>query len=275
MSRLVDGVPVRLLGCPFPPHAADFIGQVVDGHPAASVPRAAARSTHPALAVGPRGAARQQRGGRQLGVREIGAEMVAKDARQRLAVRQRDGDGAVEPSRPDDRRVETAGVVAGPHHDHALAPLHAVQFLQQAVDHLDAVVAVLVREPGPVAERVDLVDEQDGGRGRTRLGEGRTHRLEQVAQMPRRLPAAERSDDQRHAARTGERLGEGGLAGARRTGEQHAPIDCGPRQGSAPVSVQVARQRPAPGDGLVHAVQVVEGQGRRFRLDVEQPAQAG
>ena len=105
--------------------------------------------------------------------------------------------------------------------------VEAVHLDEQLVERLLALV-VATAEPGAAvtADRVDLVDEHDRGRGGLRL-------LEQVAHA-RCADADEHLDEvgpadreERHAGLTRDRLGEQRLAGAGRAEEQHALRDLG------------------------------------------------
>ena len=133
-----------------------------------------------------------------------------------------DDDLAVEPARPEQRRIEHVGPVGGGDEDHAVVRLEAVHLDQQLVEGLLPLV-VPAAEPGAAmpADRIDLVDEDDAGRVRLPL-------LEQVAHAAR-ADADEHLDEvgarhreERPSRLAGHRLGEQRLAGARRSDQQRA-----------------------------------------------------
>ena len=86
-------------------------------------------------------------------------------------------DLAVEAAGPQERRIEHFGPVGGRHHDHAVLRLETVHLGQQLVEGL---FPFLVRAHGagagpPAADGVELVDEDDAGRGLLGLLEQVTH----------------------------------------------------------------------------------------------------
>ncbi len=133
-----------------------------------------------------------------------------------------DRDVAVEPSGPQQRRIERFGPVRGRHHDHAAVRAEAVHLDQQRVERLLAlVVSADHAAAAGLAQGVQLVDEDDAGG----LGLGL---LEHVAD-PRGADADEHLDEVRageakegDARLAGDRLGQQRLARARRADQQHA-----------------------------------------------------
>ena len=134
----------------------------------------------------------------------------------------------VEAAGPQQRRVEDVGTVGGGDQDHAALDVEAVHLDQQLVQGLLALV-VAAAEAGPAvpADRVDLVDEDDG-RG---VGLGL---LEQVAD-PGGADTDEHLDEvragdrvERHARLAGHGAGQQRLAGSGRPVQQHALGDLGP-----------------------------------------------
>ena len=88
-----------------------------------------------------------------------------------LLVRQGDLDVAVEPPGAQERRVEDLRAIRRREHHHAGRPIEPVHLREQLVQRLLAF--VVRREPGaaPLADRVDLVDEDDRGCPLLRVGE--------------------------------------------------------------------------------------------------------
>ena len=108
------------------------------------------------------------------------------------------------------------------HDDDALARVEAVHLGEQLVERLLALlVAAHRRLDADLAERVELVDEDDAGRLGLGLGEEVAH--------ARRADADEHLDElraaqaeERHVGLAGDRARQQRLAGARRADEQHA-----------------------------------------------------
>ncbi|MCY1421289.1 hypothetical protein D9M71_369400 [compost metagenome] len=148
--------------------------------------------------------------------------MYLEDGHPSLAVRTVDHDLAVEAAGAQQRRVEDFRAVGGGQQHHAFARVEAVQFGEQLVEGLLLlVVAAEGAHATHLAQRIQLVDEDDAGRRLTRL-------LEQVAD-PRGADADEHLDEFRtgngekwHAGLAGHRLGHQGLAGAGRADQQDA-----------------------------------------------------
>ncbi|GAA3298777.1 hypothetical protein GCM10020295_35220 [Streptomyces cinereospinus] len=138
-----------------------------------------------------------------------------------LHVRAVDGDLPVEAAGAQQRRVEDVGPVRRGDEDHAALDVEAVHLDEQLVEGLLALVVAAAEAGAAVAaDRVDLVDEDDG-RG-VRLG-----LLEQVTD-PGGTDTDEHLDEvgtgdrvERHARLAGHGTREQRLAGAGRTVEQH------------------------------------------------------
>ena len=182
--------------------------------------------------VGQVGAAHSRRAPRHQREIDVGADLLVlavdlEDREALLEVGQRHNDLAVEAARAQQRGVEDVGAVGGRHHHDALGGLEAVHLRQHLVERLLPLV-VSAAEAGAAlaADRVDLVDEDDG---RGLLAGG----LEQVAHSAgadahehlHEVRAGDRQE--RHSGLTGHGAGQQGLAGARRTDEQHALGDAG------------------------------------------------
>ena len=126
------------------------------------------------------------------------------------------------PARAEQRRVEHLGAVGRAHDDHALARVEAVHLGQQLIERLLALLVAAERAlHAHLAERVELVDEDDAGR----LGFGL---LKQIADAGgadadehlHELGSAQA--EKRHVRLAGHRAREQRLAGARRADQQHA-----------------------------------------------------
>ena len=191
-----------------------------------------------------------------------------EDFRAPLAVRRLHGHAAVEAPGAQQRRVEHVGAVGGREHDDRLGGFEAVDFGEDLVERLLALVVGARhrhRALARAADRVELVDEDD--RRRRRLGLG-----EQVAHA-RRADADDRLDELRRGDREEGRVGlardgarEQRLAGAGRARQQHAV-------GHAPAEAAVALGISQEVDdlrqfrlGLVDAGHVVERDADLFRV---------
>ena len=127
----------------------------------------------------------------------------------------------VEPPCPQQRRIEDFGPVGGGQQDDADRGIEAVEFGKQLVQGLLLlVVAAEGAGRSAASERVELVDEDDAGRGLARL-------LEQIAD-----PGGADADEHLHELGAGNReecdpgfaghgAGEQGLAGAGRSDQQN------------------------------------------------------
>ena len=176
---------------------------------------------------GPRGDDLQLHVLRHLHVLDVDAQDFLAAADVRLG----DQHLAVEAARAEQGRIEHLGPVGRGHDDDALAAVEAVHLGEQLVERLLALfVAAHRRLDADLAERVELVDEDDAGR----LGFGL---VEQIAH-PGRADADEHLDElraaqaeERHRRLAGHRAREQRLAGAGRADEEHAlgdaPADAG------------------------------------------------
>ena len=129
---------------------------------------------------------------------------------------------AVETARPQQRRIEHVRAVGGRHQDHAFVRFKAVHLHQQLVEGLLALVVPAAQTGAAMAaDGVDFVDEDDAGRVLLAL-------LEQVAHAARahaheHLHEVRTGDgEERHVGFAGDRAGQQGLAGSRRSDQQHA-----------------------------------------------------
>ena len=129
---------------------------------------------------------------------------------------------AIEPSGPQQRRVEDFRPIGRGQEDDAGARIEAVEFGQELIERLLLLVgAAEAAGDAAAAQGVEFVDENDAGRGLARL-------LEQVAH-PRGADADEHLDEfgagnrkERHAGLAGDRLRQQRLAGSRRADQQDA-----------------------------------------------------
>ncbi len=103
------------------------------------------------------------------------AGVYLEDLLSALAVGRLNGDATVEPARAEQGLVEHVGPVRGCDHDHAgrrVEPVHLGEDLVQGLLPLVVAAAEAGRAGGTrAADRVELVDEHDGGRGRLCLRE--------------------------------------------------------------------------------------------------------
>ena len=106
-------------------------------------------------------------------------QALGVDPQDRLAtcpVRIAHGHLAIEASRAQERRVEHVRPVGGRDHDDIRLVVEAVHLDEQLVEGLLAlVIATAQAGPALAADRIDLVDEDDGGSGRLCLGEEVAH----------------------------------------------------------------------------------------------------
>lgn len=124
------------------------------------------------------------------------------------------------------RGVDLVRTVAGPTTTTPFRP--SAPSLKRRIDDLGAVMRVVVAEFFTITYRVDLVEEHDRRRLRTRVIKGRAHGLQHI---PRGAPSPaidDRSEDKMHVARPRQRLREGGLANARRAADQGAALPVPP-----------------------------------------------
>jgi len=140
----------------------------------------------------------------------------------------------VEPARPQQGRVQDLGPVRGGQHDHALVALEAVHLGEHLVERLLPLVdAAGGHGPAPrPADGVELVDEDDRGGHRLRLGEQVAHPA--GADADDRLDELRGRDrEERHPGLAGHRPGQQRLAGPGGPGQQHAAGDARAEPGVA------------------------------------------
>src|SRR5439155_26228109 len=134
----------------------------------------------------------------------------------------------VEPARTHQRRVENVRTVGRGHDDHALRRVESVHLDEELIEGLLALVVGTeprAHDPGAdLADRVDLIEEHEGGRLLLRL-------LEQLPN-PGRAETDEHLDElgaaheeERNVRLTGDRPCEQRLAAPRRTEQQHTLRD--------------------------------------------------
>jgi hypothetical protein len=164
-------------------------------------------------------------GGHRVEV-DVGAEpdllgVHREDRAPTELVRPIDEHVAIEAARAQERRVEDLGAVGRGHDDDAVARIEAVELDEQLVQRLLAVLVRVDPDAAHLAQRVELVDEDDA----RRLGLGLA---KQVADA-RRANADEHLDElgaadreERDPGLAGDRTGEQGLSGAGRADEEAA-----------------------------------------------------
>ena len=170
----------------------------------------------------------------------------------------------VEPAGPEQRRIERFRPVCRRQHDHAAIAAKAVHLDQQGVERLfPLVVATDHTRAASLAERVELVDEDDAGRFRGRL-------LEHVAD-PRRPHAHEhlhevaaRQPEEGHPRLARDRLGQKCLPCTRRADQQHTLGDVAAEHLIFFRVAQELHHFPQFLDRLVDASDVVEGDAEIF-----------
>ena len=132
-----------------------------------------------------------------------------------------DGDAAVKAARAQKRRVKRVRAVRCREHDDALVVIEAVHLGEELVQGLLALVVGREALVTPLANGIDLVDEDDAGRLLVRLLEevaylGGTSAHEHLDEL------GARDAEERHACLAGNCLGEERLTGTRRAYEQGA-----------------------------------------------------
>ena len=138
-----------------------------------------------------------------------------------LQIRPVDDDAPVEAARTQQRLIEDLGAVRRREDHNALARIKAVDLSQQLVERLFALVVAAKLGITGAANRVDLIDEDDGRGDLRRL-------LEQIAHTARadadehlhEVRAGDR--EERHVCLTGDGLCKQCFARARRADEQRA-----------------------------------------------------
>lgn len=74
--------------------------------------------------------------------------MDAKNLSQRLAVRQRNREVAVEAARADDCRVKSLRMITGTDNHNTLASADPIHELEKSIDDLDAVISMVAGKAG-------------------------------------------------------------------------------------------------------------------------------
>jgi len=152
--------------------------------------------------------------------------MDLQDGGALLQVRQRDLDLAVEPARPEQRRIQDLGTVRRGDDDDAGRRVEPVHLSQQLIERLLALVVGHETAAAPLTDRVDLIDEDDR---RCPLARA----LEEIAHA-RRAETDEQLDEaraghreERHTRLARDRARHQRLAGAGRAHHQNSPrADC-------------------------------------------------
>ena len=148
--------------------------------------------------------------------------MHVEDRAAALLGRQVDVQLGPEAAGAQDRRVERVEPVGGGDADHAAVGVEAVHLDEQLVERLLALVVAALRAAAALlAERVELVEEDDRGRVAARVGEqladaGGAAADEHLDEVGARHAV------ERHLGLAGQRLREQRLAGAGRAVEDHA-----------------------------------------------------
>ncbi len=148
--------------------------------------------------------------------------MYAQDLFAAANVGTRNHHAAIEAAGPQQRRIEHVRTVGGGDQDDAFVRLEAVHLDQQLVQGLLALVVSAAEACATMtADRVDFVDEDDAGSVLLAL-------LEQVADAAcahadeHLHEVRTRDAEERHVGFAGHRARQQGLAGSRRSDQQHA-----------------------------------------------------
>ena len=146
----------------------------------------------------------------------------------------------VEAARPGESRVQDVRPVGGGQHDDAAVLAEAGHLAEQGVEGAVALVAARAVVP-PLADGVDLIDEDDAAPGLGGPGEQLPHPRRAHAHIHfQKIRPAERIE--RHARLSSQRPGHEGLAGAGRAVEQHAPGQARSQSGVFPRMGQIVGQ---------------------------------
>ena len=133
-----------------------------------------------------------------------------------------DRDLPVKAPGPQQRRVQDVGAVGGRHDDDAVVRAEAVHFHQQLVQGLLALVVSAAQSGAPVAaDRIDLIDEDDGRGGFARGVEQVAHARGAHADVHLHKIRS-RDGVERDPGLPGHGLGQQGFTGTRRAHQQHA-----------------------------------------------------
>ena len=201
--------------------------QVAVGHRASSgAPGEERRLVDQIGEVGPGEPRRAAGDDAQVGAR-IDRNLAGVDAENGLAsleIRVADRDLTVEPSRPQQRRIEDVRTVGGGNHHDAAVRLEAVHLDQQLVERLLALFVAERAAAAAAADRVELVDEHDA--------RGMAAGIAEEAADARRAHARVHLDEvrpagkeERHAGFAGNRSRQECLARPRGADEQNALRD--------------------------------------------------
>ena len=156
-----------------------------------------------------------------VGTELLALRMDGKDRRALLQVRQGDLHLPVEPAGPEQRRVQGLGPVRGRHHHDAGRRIEAVHLRQQLVQGLLALVVGNDGATPACADRVDLIDEHDGGSTLPSLHEQVAHA--RCANADEDLDEGRAGDgEERNPGLAGDGSGHEGLARPGRADHQHA-----------------------------------------------------
>ncbi|MEE2952350.1 MAG: hypothetical protein VYD57_14045 [Pseudomonadota bacterium] len=102
-----------------------------------------------------------ERGRHQIDVRKLAAEACSQDACEFLGFGQPQFDDSVEPAWSKDSRIDPANVVGGAENEDARSIRNSIKLFQQAIYNLSAVVLMCMVEGRAIAERIELVDEEN------------------------------------------------------------------------------------------------------------------
>ena len=149
------------------------------------------------------------------------ARVDAEDGLASLQVGVADGHLAVEPARPQQRRIEDVRPVGGGDDDDAAVRLEAVHLDQQLVERLLALFVAERAAAAAAADGVELVDEHDARGMAAGVAEqaADARGADAGIHLDEVRPAREQ---ERHAGFAGDRPRQQRLAGPRRADEQHA-----------------------------------------------------
>ncbi len=117
-----------------------------------------------------------------------GAQMHRQHLLASLLIGEIDGDVAVKAPRSAKRRIDVIREIRCGDDDHPFPARGPVEQLQQGVYDLQAVTRIVASECPPVADAVELIDEEHRWSGIGRLAETLPHRAEHVSEMSLRLP---------------------------------------------------------------------------------------
>ena len=145
----------------------------------------------------------------------------------------------VEPTGPQDRRVEGFGVVACSNQNDPFCALKLIDLGEELVDDLSAILRSILVRALPRTGRVDFVNEQDGWLFADGLGKAAAHLAQHVTQVSSALPHAKGTFDNGYACRGRDRAGEHGLPGPGFARKQDRMGQFRPRGNAAPPGRQI------------------------------------